>query len=151
MPAPTPHDVLPYQIADDTFLITWGLDAPPVGHFPMHSMLIRGREPVIVDTSAPACRQQWLATMAELVDPADVGWIFLSHDDRDHSGNLLPVLDACPNATLLTTWFMIGPIFEEWPTPLQRCRFRNYGESFEAAARRLTAVPPPVLDTPTPR
>ena len=151
MTVPAPHDVLPYQIADDTFLITWGLDAPPVGHFPMHSMLIRGREPVIVDTGAPACRQQWLATMAELVDPADVRWIFLSHDDRDHAGNLLPVLDACPNATLLTTWFSIGRMAEEWDTPLPRCRFVNDGDQIDAGDRVLVAVRPPVFDNPTTR
>jgi hypothetical protein len=28
MTAPAHHDVMPYQIADETFLITWGLDAP---------------------------------------------------------------------------------------------------------------------------
>ena len=151
MTVPAPHDVLPHQIADDTFLITWGLDAPPVGHFPMHSMLIRGREPVIVDTGAPACRQQWLATMAELVDPADVRWIFLSHDDRDHAGNLLPVLDACPNATLLTTWFSIGRMAEEWDTPLPRCRFVNDGDQIDAGDRVLVAVRPPVFDNPTTR
>ena len=151
MPAPTPHDVLPHQIADDTFLITWGLDAPPVGHFPMHSMLIRGREPIIVDTGAPACRQQWLTAMAELVDPADVRWIFLSHDDRDHAGNLLQVLDACPNATLLTTWFSVGRMADEWDTPLPRCRFVNDGDQIDAGDRVLVAARPPVFDNPTTR
>jgi flavorubredoxin len=151
MTAPASHDVLPYQIAKDTFLITWGLDAPPVGHFPMHSMLIRGREPALVDTGAPACRQQWLATVANLVDPADIRWIFLSHDDRDHAGNLLPVLDACPNATLLTTWFSIGRMAEEWDTPLPRCRFVNDGDQIDAGDRILVAARPPVFDNPTTR
>jgi flavorubredoxin len=151
MTAPAPHDVLPYQIAEDTFLITWGLDAPPVGHFPMHSMLIRGREPVLVDTGAPACRQQWMATVANLVDLADIRWIFLSHDDRDHAGNLLPVLDACPNATLLTTWFTIGRMAEEWDTPLPRCRFVNDGDQIDAGDRILVAARPPVFDNPTTR
>lgn len=30
-----------------------------------------------------------------------VRWVFLSHDDHDHVGNLLEVLDQCPNATLV--------------------------------------------------
>jgi hypothetical protein len=33
MTSPAHYDVLPYQVADDTFLITWGLGAPPVGRF----------------------------------------------------------------------------------------------------------------------
>ena len=47
----------PYQIADETFVIPWALEAPPVGHFPMNSMVIRGAEPVLVDTGAPAVRR----------------------------------------------------------------------------------------------
>ncbi len=151
MTAPAHHDVRPYQIAEDTFLITWGLDAPPVGHFPMHSLLIRGKEPVLVDTGAPACREQWLATVAALVDPADVRWVFLSHDDRDHAGNLLPVLAACPNATLLTNWFSLGRMAEEWETPLPRCRFVNDGDQVDVGDRVLVAVRPPLFDNPTTR
>jgi flavorubredoxin len=151
MTAPVHHDVLSHQVADETFLITWGLDAPPVGHFSMHSMLIRGREPVLVDTGAPACREQWLATVATLVDLADVRWVFLSHDDRDHAGNLLPVLAACPNATLLTNWFSLGRMAEEWETPLSRCRFVNDGDTVNVGDRMLVAVRPPLFDNPTTR
>ncbi len=151
MTAPVHHDVMPYQVADETFLITWGLDAPPVGHFPMHSLLIRGKEPVLVDTGAPACREQWLATVASLVDLADVRWVFLSHDDRDHAGNLLPVLAACPNATLLTNWFSLGRMAEEWETPLSRCRFVNDGDQVDVGDRVLVAVRPPLFDNPTTR
>jgi flavorubredoxin len=151
MTAPVHHDVLSHQVADETFLITWGLDAPPVGHFSMHSMLIRGREPVLVDTGAPACREQWLATVATLVDLTDVRWVFLSHDDRDHAGNLLPVLAACPNATLLTNWFSLGRMAEEWETPLSRCRFVNDGDTVDVGDRMLVAVRPPLFDNPTTR
>lgn len=151
MTAPVHHDVMPYQVADETFLITWGLDAPPVSHFPMHSLLIRGKEPVLVDTGAPACREQWLATVASLVDLADVRWVFLSHDDRDHAGNLLPVLAACPNATLLTNWFSLGRMAEEWNTPLSRCRFVNDGDRVDVGDRVLVAVRPPIFDNPTTR
>ena len=33
--------------------------------------------------------------------PADVRWVFISHDDHDHIGNLLELLDLCPQATLV--------------------------------------------------
>jgi len=106
----------PYQITEETFVIPWALEAPPVGHFPMNSMVIRGAEPVLVDTGAPAVRPQWLEAAWSVVDPMDVKWVFLTHDDRDHAGNLVQVLAACPNATLLTTWFSIGRMAEEWET-----------------------------------
>jgi flavorubredoxin len=146
--APT---LTPYQVAEETFVIPWQLEAPPVGFFPMNSLLIRGAEPVIVDTGSPADRERWLANVAGLVDLDEVRWIFLSHDDRDHAGNLLAALDACPNATLLTTWFSVGRMFEEWATPLDRCRFMNEGDVLDTGDRRLVAVRPPVFDNPTSR
>jgi flavorubredoxin len=72
-------------------------------------------------------------------------------DDRDHSGNLLPILAACPNATLLTTWFTIGRMAEEWETPISRCRFMNDGDTIDAGDRTLVAKRPPLFDNPTTR
>jgi flavorubredoxin len=141
----------PYQIAEETFVIPWALEAPPVGHFPMNSMIIRGAEPVLVDTGAPAVRAQWLEAAWSVVDPLDVKWVFLTHDDRDHAGNLLPVLAACPNATLLTTWFSIGRMAEEWETPISRCRFVNEGDTIDVGDRTLVAKRPPLYDNPTTR
>jgi flavorubredoxin len=141
----------PYQIAEETFVIPWALEAPPVGHFPMNSMVIRGAEPVLVDTGAPAVRPQWLEAAWSVVDPMDVRWVFLTHDDRDHSGNLLPILAACPNATLLTTWFSIGRMADEWETPLNRCRFMNDGDTVDVGDRTLVAKRPPLYDNPTTR
>jgi flavorubredoxin len=46
-------------------------------------MVIRGRQPVIVDTGAPVHRAQWLEKVFSVVEPEDVRWIFLSHDDGD--------------------------------------------------------------------
>jgi flavorubredoxin len=149
--APVSVSLQPYRVADETFVIPWQLEAPPVGFFPMNSMLIRGKEPIIVDTGSPANRTQWLADVSSLVDLEDVRWIFLSHDDRDHAGNLLAALEACPNATLLTTWFSVGRMFEEWATPLDRCRFMNEGDSLDCGDRRLTAIRPPLFDNPTSR
>jgi len=141
----------PYRIAEETFVIPWALEAPPVGHFPMNSMVIRGAEPVLVDTGAPAVRSQWLEAAWSVVDPLDVRWIFLTHDDRDHAGNLLAALAQCPNATLLTTWFSIGRMAEEWETPINRCRFMTDGDTVDAGDRTLVAKRPPLYDNPTTR
>jgi flavorubredoxin len=141
----------PYQVAPETFVVPWILEAPPVGFFCMNSMVIRGHEPVIVDTGSPLNRDAFLDQVWGIIDPKGVRWIFLSHDDRDHSGNLLQVLDACPNATLLTTWFSIGRMADEWMLPLDRCRFLNDGEQLDAGDRTLSALRPPVFDSTTTR
>lgn len=141
----------PYRIAEETFVIPWALEAPPVGHFPMNSMVIRGAEPVLVDTGAPAVRSQWLEAAWSVVDPLDVRWIFLTHDDRDHAGNLLSAVAECPNATLLTTWFSIGRMAAEWETPINRYRFMTDGDTVDVGDRTLVAQRPPLYDNPTTR
>lgn len=146
--------VEPYRIAPETYVIPQLLEAPPVGMFYVNSMVITGTEPVLVDTGAPSNRQQWLAHAWSLVDPADVRWVFLTHDDHDHAGNVREVMAACPNATLVTTWFSMARYAidtEEFWMPLNRSRWVRDGESFEAGDRTLLAVRPPFFDNPTTR
>ncbi len=148
-PVPKVHD--PYRIAPETWVIPEILPAAPGTVVPVNSMVITGAEPVIVDTGNELSREAWLDAAFSLVDPADVRWVFLSHDDHDHVGNLLPVLEACPNATLVTNWFTCERLQRALPLPLDRMRWVNPGDSFDAGDRTLTAVLPPVWDSPTTR
>jgi flavorubredoxin len=156
-PAPAPAGlpplpvVTPYRVADDTYVIPQIEFVPPFGFLYLNSMVILGKEPVLVDTGTPIYRERWLAHVFSLVDPKDVRWIYLSHDDRDHTGNLLQVLEACPNATLVTDWFSVGRLSDSYLLPLPRCRFLNEEESLEIGDRALTAVRPPFFDSPTTR
>ena len=117
----------------------------------LNSMVILGEEPVIVDTGTPANRKQWLEDVFSLVEPEDVRWVFLSHDDVDHSGNLDQVMTACPNAKLVCNWAMVERHTNCFNFPLDRCRWVMDGESFDVGDRTLQAVRPPVYDSPTTR
>jgi flavorubredoxin len=142
----------PLRIADETFLIR-PMVQPPGAPFAMHvnSMVILGAEPVIVDTCAALMREDWMDQVFGLVDPDDVRWVFLSHDDSDHAGNLGAVLDICPNATLVTSWFANERMSGDLMVAPQRQRWVNDGESFIAGDRTLVAVRPPMFDSPTTR
>jgi flavorubredoxin len=142
----------PLRIGDDTFLIR-PFAQPPGAPLAIHinSMVILGAEPVIVDTGAALMREEWMEQTFGLVDPADVRWVFLSHDDSDHTGNLGPVLDLCPDATLVTSWFANERMSGDLVVPPNRQRWVNDGESFDAGDRMLVAVRPPMFDAPTTR
>jgi flavorubredoxin len=149
------HDVarhLPLEIAPDTFVIqaTQGEGVSPLAVH-LNAMVIRGPEPIIVDTGVPGLRERYLADMFSLVDPEDVRWVFLSHDDVDHYGNLDAVMAACPNATLLTSWFQWERLENMPSIPPFRMRWLDAGESFEANGRTYVAIRPPVFDSPTTR
>lgn len=142
----------PQQIAPETWLIP-NLAAAGDGLFiPANSMVIRGAEPVIVDTGAPMHQDLWREKVFSVVEPEDVRWIFLSHDDGDHTGGLLEVLERCPNATLVTNFFSVERLgLEKPPLPLRRMRWIEPGGSFDAGDRTLHLFRPPIFDGPTTR
>ncbi len=141
----------PEPITPDTWLIPTLAADPAGGFIGAHSAVIRAAEPVIVDTSVLFGRDQWLQNAFSVVEPEDVRWIFLSHDDHDHLGNLEPVLDLCPNATLLANYAMVGRLFGDVELPLERMRWINVGESIDVGDRELLMVRPPMFDSPATR
>jgi flavorubredoxin len=142
----------PERIAPDTWLIPHLVDAGDGLYLPVNSMIIRGREPVIVDTGAPIHRQSWLQKAFSIVEPKDVRWIFLSHDDGDHTGALLEVLERCPRATLVTNFFSVERLALEKPQlPIQRMRWLEAGDSLDVGDRELRLFRPPIFDGPTSR
>ena len=142
----------PLKVADDTWLIQQTQEAAigPLWVY-LNSLVIKGSEPIIVDTGTPANREQWLKDVFSIVDPGDVRWIFLSHDDVDHAGNLAQVMEACPNATLVVTWFLAERHSCDFHFPLDRMRWVNDGDSWRAGDRTLTAITPPLFDSPVTR
>ncbi|MBW3557678.1 MAG: MBL fold metallo-hydrolase [Actinobacteria bacterium] len=141
----------PVRIAEETFLIPNLAPAGPETFVPVNSLLIRGEEPIIVDSGAPVHRERWLEQVFSLVEPGDVRWMFLSHDDSDHTGALHEVLAACPAATLVTNFFSVERLNLEKPLPLDRMIWREPAEAFEAGDRRLRLFIPPIFDGPTTR
>jgi flavorubredoxin len=92
-----------------------------------------------------------LRDVFSLVAPEDVRWIYLSHDDVDHTGNLEQAMEACPNARLVCNWAMTERHANAFNFPLERCRWVMDGESFSVGDRTLQAIRPPVFDSPTTR
>ena len=145
--------VPPTQIAKDTFVlhsVQPALGEPLFVY--LNSMVILGAEPMIVDAGTIANRDQWLDDVFSLVEPEDVRWIFLSHDDGDHTGALLDVLEMCPRATFVTNFFSVERLALEKPAlPLERMRWVDEGGSFDAGDRTLHLFKPPIFDGPTTR
>lgn len=143
----------PVEIAPETFVIQATVGegvAPQAIH--MNSMVIRGAEPTVVDTGCPIHREQYLDDLFSLVDPDDVRWVFISHDDPDHHGNVEAVMDACANATLVASWFLCERLAAEgFTVPPTRWRWLGDGDSLDAGDRTFGLVRPPLYDSPTTR
>ena len=141
----------PVRVAEETFLVPNLVAAGPDANLFVSSMVIRGEQPVIVDTGAPIHREQWLEKVFSLVDPVDVRWIYLSHDDGDHTGGLHDALDLCPNATLVGNMFLTERLQLEAPLPVERMAWLGPGATLDVGDRTLRLVVPPIFDGPTTR
>jgi hypothetical protein len=149
---PPPTRVEPVRVAPGTHLIRevqTPLGEPLSVYF--NSVVIKGREPVIVDTGTARNRDAWMSDVFGLVDPEDVRWLYLTHDDADHTGNLRQVMEMCPHATLVCSWTLVERFSNAYEFPLKRCLWVNDQQSFTIGDRTLVALRPPVYDSPSTR
>ena len=136
-----------YKVADETFVIPEAPPVPGMGVLPANAVVLRGEQPMLLDTLAIVHRETYLKEAFALVDPGDVRWLFISHEDRDHTGSIMQVLERCPNARLITTFLGLGKLGEEFAIPPERCYFLNDGDSLDIGDRTVTAIRPPLYDS----
>lgn len=141
----------PHLVTDDTFVVPTLAAEPSGAYVGVNTMVIRGAEPVLVDTGCSMARDAWLANTFSVVAPEDVRWVFVSHDDHDHIGNLETVLELCPRATLVANWSITSRLAGDVALPLERMRWLDAGDALDVGDRILQLVRPPLFDSPATR
>ena len=96
-----------YLAKDDTYVLPSFLPVPDVpapgfGKLMVNSYLIKAKEPLLIHAGMPIVKEDFLKVLWSLVDPEDLKWIFLSHDDGDHTGAMMKIIQAAPQARLVT-------------------------------------------------
>ncbi|MBE9191506.1 diflavin flavoprotein [Gloeocapsopsis crepidinum LEGE 06123] len=66
-----------------------------------NSFIIRGEQTALVDTSHEKFRQLYLDTLHQVIDPAEIDYIVISHTEPDHSGLVKDILQLVPEATVV--------------------------------------------------
>lgn len=143
-----PTACAPYAIGRGVTVLPTFLPVPGMGVLPAHSFLVDGSEPMLVDTGAGGAEQGYRAALASVVDVAAIRWIWLTHTDPDHTANLAWLLEAAPDAKLVTTFLAVGKLGMQMPVPMDRLLWVNPGTSVELGGRRLHAMRPPTFDAP---
>ena len=129
-------------------MLTSNFPIPGYGLVPINAFVIKGSEPILVETGAAVESAEFMAALRKVIDPADLKWIWLSHTDFDHIGSVHQLLRENPRLRVITTFLGVGIMGLSAPLPLDRVRFVNPGETLTLGNRRLTAVKPPVFDNP---
>jgi len=122
---------------------------PRMGFLAVNAFVIKSSEPVLVDTGMGIDSPDFMKSLESIIDPQDLKWIWLTHDDADHTGNMEKILEAAPNARLAANSLAVLRSSTSWPVPMDRVYWLNPGDSINAGDHELVAVRPPIFDNPT--
>jgi flavorubredoxin len=139
----------PYQVKPDIQVLPAHFSVPGAGFLPVNAFVIKAKEPVLVDTGMGIDSEDFMKALRSIIDPQDLKWVWLTHDDADHTGSLQKVLEAAPNARLAAYSLAVLRMSTAWSVPMNRVYWLNPGDSIRVGDRKLTAVRPPLFDNPT--
>ena len=137
-----------YKATDDVYVLPVNLPIPGLGFLPINAFVITGREPVLVDTGLGIFQREFVTALESIIDPKDLRWVWLTHDDADHTGAIEEVMRIAPNAKLVTHAMSAMRMNTWWQVPLDRVHAIGPGQKLDIGDRTLVGVAPPVFDNP---
>jgi flavorubredoxin len=138
-----------YKAAADIEVLTSNFPIPGFGVVPINAFVIKGSEPILVDTGTVIESGEFLPALRSVIDPADLKWIWLTHTDLDHIGSLHRLLAENPGIRVITTFLGVGIMSLSNPLPMDRVYLVNPGQKITVGDRTLTAFKPPAFDNPS--
>lgn len=139
----------PHQVTPDIAVLPAHFPIPGMGFLPVNAFVIKAAEPVLVDTGMGIDSEEFMKALESIIHLRDLRWVWLTHDDGDHTGSIRKVLEAAPAARLAVNALAMLRISTAWPVPMDRVHWLNSGDSINVGDRKLTAVRPPLFDNPT--
>ena len=138
----------PYQAAPDVHVLPVNLPFPGVGVLPVNAFVLMAEEPVLIDTGIGTDSDVFLDALSSIVDLDALRWVWLTHDDTDHTGSIERVLNSAPNARLVTHAMCAFRMATWWQVPFHRVHAMRVGDRLPVGDRTLRAVAPPLFDNP---
>lgn len=139
------------KIEDDVEMLTaWhAAPAPALGGAAINTYVIKGKQPLVVDTGTALDGDAFMSALAEVIDPREIRWIWLTHEDADHMGGLEQILEMAPESKLvgnIETWARIGLHHQ---IANERYHFLPFGGQLDIGDTVLQAQRPPYFDSPS--
>ncbi|MBW3574150.1 MAG: MBL fold metallo-hydrolase [Actinobacteria bacterium] len=138
----------PYQAAPDVHVLPTNEALPGMGVLPINAYVLLAEEPVLIDTGMAANDDEFIDALSSIIDLQALRWVWLTHDDADHTGSIERVFQLAPRARLVTHAFAALRMSSWWPVPFDRVHAIRAGDRLAVGDRTLRAVPPPLYDNP---
>lgn len=145
MTGPTMFDTR--VVAPETTCLPSYLPIPGYGVLPINTFVINGAEPILVDTGLAALRDPFMTALERVVDLANLRWIWISHTDADHLGNLTSILERAPRARVVSNFVGMAKMML-LGHDVSRVHMLETGQRLSAGDRMLVPFRPPVYDAP---
>lgn len=123
------------------------LPVPGLGRLAVNAFVFDGTEPLLVDTGLAVLHENFVDELATRCDPAALCWIWISHMDADHTGNLVALLEAAPRAKVLTSFLGQGKMMLAG-LPVDRVQVVEDDVPVRIGERELLPLRPPYYDAP---
>jgi glyoxylase-like metal-dependent hydrolase (beta-lactamase superfamily II) len=137
-----------YSATPDVDVLPATIPIPGLGVLPINSFLLHAQEPVLVDAGLGIDGDAFVDALSSVIDPAAIRWVWLTHDDADHTGNLERVMQLAPQARLVCHGLAAMRMSTWWQVPLDRVHAIRPGDRLDVGDRTLRAVAPPLFDNP---
>jgi glyoxylase-like metal-dependent hydrolase (beta-lactamase superfamily II) len=137
-----------YNPAPDVHVLPSTLPLGPEGVLTVNAFLLTAQEPLLVDTGLAQAGADFLDAVDDLVGLGNLKWLWLTHDDADHTGAVQRILEAAPQARLVTHALSALRMSTWWPVPLDRVHAIRPGDRLHVGDRTVRAVAPPLYDNP---
>lgn len=144
----TPTFIGATKVAPDVTTFRGFYPIGPLGILPANAHFIHAREPILVDTSGYAFRESFLAELSKVIDLKDLRWIFVSHTDLDHIGNLEAVMALAPNAKVVIPGLGAAKMGLREGFDMSRLQPMDHGQQLDLGDRKLVLIKPPTYDAP---
>lgn len=137
-----------YQAGPDTHVLPTSLPLPGVGVLTINAYVLMAEEPVLIDTGIAADSDDFIDAVQSIVAPEKLKWVWLTHDDADHTGSIQRIMDMAPDARLVTNAMAALRLTTWTPAPLDRVYAIRPGDELRVGDRTLRAIRPPLYDNP---
>lgn len=136
------------RTAPDVTTFTGYFPIGPLGILPANSHFIHAAEPILVDTNGVAFKDEFIQEVAKVVDLEDLKWIFISHTDLDHIGNLDTIMQRAPNARIVLPSLGAAKMGLREAFDMSRLMPMDHGQRLDLGDRELVLLKPPTYDAP---
>lgn len=132
------------EIADGIYWVGVHFPEPPPGAS-VNAFLIKDEKTTLIDTGPAPTQDMVLGSIKELVDPAEIAYIVLTHSEIDHCGGLKKVLEEATEAKVVASQIgaMMLPLYGVQTQP----KVVKDGDTLDLGKKRLRFVFSPIVDT----